>query len=115
MVNFYIKVNEVQYPSQVPEGRNSDPFWDGRETKTFRLEMTYADAMRIFTDGIAWSIVTETIDDETGETFIDEFDNSDINVAGDVTDHRDGTVSITMGKMTDLEEAYELLYGGNEE
>lgn len=36
------------------------------------------------------------------------------NIAGDVTDHRDGTVSITMGRMTDLEEAYELLYGGNE-
>ena len=43
----------------------------------------------------------------------DEYDNSDFNIAGDVTDHRDGTMSIKMGKATDLEDAYELLYGGD--
>lgn len=113
MVNFYIETGGVRYPSEIPEGRTSDPFWDGRESKTFRLKMAYADAMAIFTDGTEWSIVMETIDDETGEIVIDSFDNSDFTVAGDVTDHRDGTVSVTMGRMTDLEEAYILLYGGD--
>lgn len=41
-----------------------------------------------------------------------DYDNSQFNVAGSVTDNRDGSFSIKMGMTTDLEEAYELLYGG---
>ena len=42
-----------------------------------------------------------------------EYDNSAFSVRGDIIGHQDGTVSVKMGKLTDLEEAYELLYGGN--
>ena len=44
-----------------------------------------------------------------------EFDNSDFCVAGDVTDHRDGTVTVKMGKLTALEETLLMIYGGEEE
>ena len=111
MTNFFIKVNDVKYPSDVPEGITSDVRWDGRETKSFRLTLTYNEAMEIFVDDVQWSIVMETIDDETQEKSVEEFENFEFSLAGDVTDHRDGTVTIKMGEMTDLEEAYELLYG----
>ena len=35
-----------------------------------------------------------------------------IGLAADVTDHRDGTCSIKMGKLTELEETLALLLGG---
>lgn len=41
----------------------------------------------------------------------EEYDHSDFCFAGDITDHRDGTLSVKMGKKTDLEEAYEMLFG----
>jgi hypothetical protein len=46
---------------------------------------------------------------ETQET---EFDNSDYCLAGDITDHRDGRITVKMGKLTELEEAYEMMLGG---
>ena len=109
---YYIEVDNTRYPSISIDGRMHDEAWDNRESKTFRLEIGYAEAASVFTDGIKWNIVSETSNEETNEIVTDIFDNSAFNVAGDITDHRDGTVSITMGKMTDLEEAYELLYGG---
>lgn len=41
-----------------------------------------------------------------------EFDNSEFSIRGDVTVHVDGTCTVNMGKPTDLEDAYEILYGG---
>ena len=43
---------------------------------------------------------------------VSEWDNSDYSLSGPITDNRDGTVSIKMGKPTDLEDAMELLLGG---
>ena len=107
-----VKVNGVEYPVIEINGRMRNAEWDDRESKTIILEMTYAQAMAIFDDGTEWSIIEEWEDPDTHETHREEYDNSDFNIAGDVTDHRDDTMSITMGKATDLEDAYELLYGG---
>lgn len=109
---YYIEVDNMRYPSISIDGRMHDEAWDNRESKTFRLEIEYAEAASVFIDGVKWNIVSETLNEETNEIVTDIFDNGAFNVAGDITDHRDGTVSVTMGKMTDLEEAYELLYGG---
>lgn len=117
----YCKINDHIYPAIEFLGRMRDSDWDNRETKVIHLEMTYNLAMSLFVDGCSWSIIEEweeeVIDETTGETTViphrDEYDNSDFNIAGDVTDHRDGTMSIKMGKATDLEDAYELLYGGD--
>lgn len=115
----YIKINETLYPATI-SGRVQDNDWDKRESKSIKLEMDYATAIKLFVDGLAWSIVQQNevpVFDEEGnengtETQETEFDNSDYNLAGDITDHRDGTITVKMGKLTDLEEAYEIMLGG---
>ena len=97
-----VKINGNTYPAIVL-GKMSDADWDGRHSKTIRLKMNYATANALFVDGASWSIVDGA----------DEFDNSDFNIAGDITDHRDGMLSVKMGKPTDLEGILELLYGGD--
>lgn len=106
----YVKIGGKIYPALSINGKIVDADWDGRASKAVTLEMLYGDAVELFTDGIAWSIVQDMEDD--GIIRQEEWDNSDYSVAGDVTDHRDGTITVKMGRQTDLEEAYELLYGG---
>ena len=120
----YIKINETLYPATI-SGRVQDNDWDKRESKSITLEMDCATANALFVDGVAWSIVQRDEvpvygQDENGEpvqtgTEMQEtvFDNSEYNLAGDITDHRDGTITVKMGKLTDLEQAYEIMLGGN--
>lgn len=121
-----IKINngDILYPAVIT-GRMADKEWDNRETKAITLEMDYATANKLFINGVIWSIVMEhpveieEIDDEgntTTKTIIEteEFDNSEYSLAGDITDHRDGTLTVKMGKLTDLEQAYEIMLGGIE-
>ena len=119
----YVSVNNQLYPATVT-GLLHDESWDNRSSKAVTLSMNYAEAIQLFQDGTKWSIITETpvvqsIENESGELVDqevmekEEFDNSDYTLAGDVIDHRDGTVTVKMGKLTELEEAYELLFGGN--
>lgn len=115
----FVKVKNTLYPATV-SGRMSDRDWDNRDSKSITLEMDFATAAETFVDGLEWSIVQqeeEPVFDEDGkqtrtETKETEFDNSEYNLAGDLTDHRDGTITAKMGKMTDLEEAYEIMLGG---
>ena len=115
----YIKINETLYPATV-NGRMVDRDWDDRESKSITLEMDYATANAMFVNGLKWSIVEQyevPVYDENGEetgTEIQEteYDNSDFILAGDLTDHRDGTMTAKMGKLTELEEAYEIMLGG---
>lgn len=44
----------------------------------------------------------------------EDYDNSAFSIRGPITLYPDGRISVKMGKPTDLEEAYELLYGGLE-
>ena len=119
----FVKINETLYPATV-SGRVQDKDWDNRASKSITLVMEYATAINLFTDGLAWSIVQQNevpmygpgefgesiqVGTEIKET---EFDNSEYNLAGDITDHRDGTITVKMGKLTDLEQAYEIMLGG---
>ena len=116
----YIKINETLYPATVT-GRVTDNTWDNRSSKSITLEMDYATAIALFVDGVAWSIVQQeevpTYDEngvQTGTEMQETvFDNREYNISGDITDHRDGTITVKMGKLTDLEEAYEIMFGGN--
>lgn len=115
----YIKINENLYPATV-SGRVADKDWDGRASKAITLAMDYATAIGLFVNGLNWSIVQQEevpVFDENGaqtgtETQETVFDNSEYNLAGDLTDHRDGRITAKMGKLTDLEEAYEIMLGG---
>ena len=93
-----IKINNELYPAYI-SGKMQDHDWDERQSKAITLTMTLAAAAELFIDGLEWSIVDEE----------EEFDNSDYSIAGDITDHRDGTVTVKMGKPTALEEKTELL------
>lgn len=112
-MSIYVKVNNTEYPATVT-GDRADRTWDGRDTKTIRLTMTHDQVAALLPDNTPWSIVQrDTVDvlDEqgqpTGETeeVVNEYDNSTYSLSGVITDHRDGTVSIEMGKPTETESA----------
>ena len=112
-MSIYIKVNNTEYPATV-NGNLADRNWNGRDTKTIYLTMTHDEAAALLPDNTPWSIVQrDTVDvlDEqgqpTGETkeVVNEYDNSEYSLAGDITDHRDGTVTVKMGKPTETENA----------
>lgn len=109
----YIKVNNTEYPATV-NGNRTDRAWDGRDTKTIYLTMTHDAAAALLPDNTPWSIVQrETVNkldndgNPTGETeeVVNEWNNSEYSLSGAITDHRDGTVSIKMGKPTETESA----------
>ena len=115
-MSIYVKVNNTEYPATV-DGVNNDRTWGGRESKAVTLEMAHTQAAQLFVDGLSWSIVqrdTVPVYDKdgnpTGETKeqVQEWDNSDYNVAGSITDNRNGTCTCKMGKKTQLETEQEL-------
>lgn len=109
----YIKVNNTEYPAIIT-GEHKDRTWGEREVKNIRLTMTATEAAALLPDNTPWSIVQrDTVpkyDEDgkpTGETeeVVNEWDNSAYSLSGAITDHRDGTVSIKMGKPTEAETA----------
>ena len=112
----YFKANNTEYPASIA-GKITDRDWGGRESKAVTLEMAHAAAVQLFVDGLSWSIVQrdtvpvyDTDGNPTGETEeqVQEWDNSDYNVAGSITDNRNGTCTCKMGKKTQLEIEQEL-------
>ena len=109
----YIKVNNTEYPAEI-NGNPKDRSWGERDAKTITLTMTAAEVAALLPDNTPWSIVMrETVNkldndgNPTGETeeVVNEWDNSAYSLSGAITDHRDGTVSIKMGKPTETESA----------
>lgn len=122
----YVKISGTLYPASI-SGRMADEDWDGRESKAITMESDFATVNALFPDGVVWSIVQDIqvpAVDEAGNPALDgegnptytteqtEFDNSEFSIRGDLTVHVDGTCTVKMGKPTDLEDAYEALYGG---
>lgn len=109
----FIKVNGQEHPAACIYNYK-DRNWDMRETQTVHLTMPYAQAAALLPSGTPWSIVFRETKDKldndgnpTGQTeeVVTEEDMSTYSLAGDITDHRDGTVSIKMGKPTETENA----------
>lgn len=113
----YIKVNNILYPATI-NGRIGDYEWDRRDTKSITLSMTYAEVLALLPDNTPWSIVQKNtvqkigedgqpMTDESGnlitEEVTQEFDNSEYSMSGVITDNRDGTCTIKMGKPTEIE------------
>ena len=109
----FIKVGGQEYPATLIYNYK-DRNWDMRETQTLYLTMSHDAAAALLPSGTSWSIVqremVDVLDEQgqpTGETkeVVNEYDNSEYSLSGDITDHRDGTVSIKMGKPTETENA----------
>lgn len=113
----YIKVNNTLYPATI-DGRIADYEWDRRDTKSITLSMTYAEVIALLPDNTPWAIVQkDTVQKigEDGHPIVDtsgnpvteevttEFDNSEYSMSGVIRDNRDGTVTIKMGKPTEIE------------
>lgn len=113
----YIKVNNTLYPATI-NGRIGDYEWDRRDTKSITLSMTYAEVLALLPDNTLWSIVQkDTVQkiSEDGQPMVDgsgnpvteevtnEYDNSEYSMSGVIRDNRDGTVTIKMGKPTEIE------------
>lgn len=109
----FLKVNGQEYPATLIYNYK-DRNWDMRETQTVQLTMPYAQAAALLPSGTPWSNVFRETKDKldndgnpTGETeeVVTEEDMSAYSLAGQITDYRDGTVSIKMGKPTEAENA----------
>ena len=98
---FYIKINNIIYPVTIQTDSNNFS-WDNRSTRTLTLEIDYIEAITLFKDNITWSIIRED-EDEDGNVSQEEYDSSDYCLVGDIIYHRDKTVSVVMGKLTDSE------------
>lgn len=101
----YVKINDKTYPAVI-NGKIIDREWNDRESKTINIEMAYADAIALFVDGLAWSIlmdVEQEQEDGSVVTVQEEYDNSEYSLAGSITDNRDGTLAVKMGKPTQIE------------
>lgn len=109
----FIKVNEQEYPATciyIYKDRN----WDMRESVAVHLTMPYAQAAALLPNNTPWSNVFRETKDKldndgnpTGQTeeVVTEEDMSAYSLAGEIVDHRDGTVSIKMGRPTETESA----------
>lgn len=101
----YIKINGTTYPAVI-NGKHIDREWDDRESKTITLEMAYSDAIALFVDGLNWSIVMDVEKEQEDGSIVtvqEEYDNSEYSMAGSITDNRDGTLAVKMGKPTQIE------------
>ena len=101
----YVKVNGTTYPAVI-NGKHIDREWNDRESKTITLEMAYTDAIGIFVGGLAWSILMDVEQEQEDGSIVtvqEEYDNSDYSMAGSITDNRDSTLAVKMGKPTKIE------------
>ena len=109
----HVRINNQIYDANV-SGLRNDSLWENRESKSITLAMDYATAVATFADDVPWSILYQPSDYYDPETqqmvtpAVEEYDNSDYCILGDITVHRDGTVTVKMGKPTG-EELYNIL------
>lgn len=109
-----IRISGEIYDAVSVVTQRRDYRWDDRKSKEITLAMDYATAVATFADDVPWSILYQTSDYYDPETQqmvtppVEEYDNSDYCILGDITVHRDGTVTVKMGKPTG-EELYNIL------
>ena len=108
-----VKISNAEYDAEI-RGQLRDFTWDNRDSKSITLAMDYATAVATFADDVPWSILyqpSDYYDPETQQMVtppVEEYDNSEYCIAGPITNNRDGTVTVKMGKPT-FEELYNIL------
>lgn len=126
-----IKINDTLYPASI-RTVPTDHAWGHRQCKSITLEMDSAAAAALFVNDLNWATVQTVTEravrvDEVGKPVLDEngaiiydteertleTDYSDYCVAGTITDNRDGTVTVKMGKPTEAELLAVIMGGKN--
>lgn len=116
----YAKIGNMLYPLLALARENgSDSRWGGRQSVSLRLQMTYEEAKTLFADDMDWSVIEQAdsyiLADKDGKPVTRtpepvETDKSEFCLAGPITDHRDGTVTVKMGRLLDSE-ALDIIFG----
>lgn len=104
----FLKANNTETPCEAAE-HYRDSAW-GRPTCTVTIKASAAEIAALLPNNAPWSLIEreDALDENgmpTGQTVDHERDMSEYSLSGDITDHRDGTVSIKMGKPTETENA----------
>lgn len=92
-----VKIKDVLLEAVV-QSRPEDTSWNGRESKAITFAGTYEEAVNLFTNDAAWFVVSEDL-----EGNVTEADMSDFSLAGSITDNRNGTMTVKMGKYLQTE------------
>lgn len=104
----FLKANNTETPCEAAE-HYRDSAW-GRPTCTVTIKGSAAEIAALLPNNAPWSLIEreDALDESgapTGQTVDHERDMSEYSLSGDITDHRDGTVSIKMGKPSETENA----------
>lgn len=104
----FLKANNAETPCEAAE-HYRDSAW-GRPTCTVTIKASAAEIAALLPNNAPWSLIEreDALDESgmpTGQTVDHERDMSEYSLSGDITDHRDGRVSIKMGKPTEEESA----------
>lgn len=98
----YLKINDTLYPASFRQ-RVQDNDWNNRGSMAITVSMSHEQASQTFVNGLRWEHVQQpgAYSDADGNLVTPDpiiTDYSEYEMAGPITDNRDGTVTVKMGK-----------------
>ena len=99
IVNFYLKIGDRLREATFKDA--NDPTWQGREVKYITFDDQTVESVKLFLyDNVSWSILTRVTREVDEETYTEdsELDCSEYSLRGDITEHRNGNITVVMGK-----------------
>lgn len=98
----YLKINDTLYPAGFRQ-RTQDSDWQNRGSMAITVTMSHAEAAGLFVSGLHWEHVNQpgAYQDADGNLVTPVpiiTDYSEYEIAGPITDNRDGTITAKMGK-----------------
>ena len=93
-----LRTNEKEFPLLSARAATEELKGFRRVVISLTITATYKEAAVAFTDGATFTVVDDNM------TPAEEFEYADHTMAGPITDHRDGTVTVKMGKANTAEQ-----------
>lgn len=93
-----LRINEKEFPLLSARAATENMNNHRRDVISLTITATYAEAAAEFTDGATFFVIDDSV------TPAEEFEYTDHTMAGAITDHRDGTVTVKMGKANTAEQ-----------
>lgn len=93
-----LRINEKEFPLLSARAATEQMKNFCRDVISLTITATYAEAAAEFTDGATFTVVDDSV------TPAEEFEYTDHTMAGAITDNRDGTISVKMGKTNTKEQ-----------
>ena len=93
-----VSINSTTFPLLSARAATEELKGFRRDVISLTITATYQEAAAAFTDGSTFTVVDDSV------TPAEEFEYTDHTMAGPITDHRDGTVTVKMGKANTAEQ-----------